>query len=112
MLKSNCLFQNTEKSFEYAKLLNEQYKDRHITQDHCIFFSALAINQNDPELSNQILSKLWPTSHEAIPTLRLLTLLQMYKFVDALKLLRSILLIYDNNVMPKSDFISNEAVRL
>ncbi|XP_031634542.1 pentatricopeptide repeat-containing protein 2, mitochondrial-like [Contarinia nasturtii] len=106
-----CYQQNTEESFKYAQSLNEQY-DKKITQAHCIFLSALALNQNAPHLTNQFLSTLWPSAHEAIISLRLLAFLKMHKFVDVLQFLRSILLIYDNNKTPKTDVISNEAIEM
>lgn len=104
--------QNTPQSFAYAKQLNEQFQDAHITQDHLVFLSALALNQNAPNIAEHLLSMLWPTAHEAITSLRLLSGLQMRKFVEVLRILRSPVLVYDNNKAPKEEIISNEVVWL
>ncbi|XP_055315923.1 uncharacterized protein LOC129575838 [Sitodiplosis mosellana] len=102
--------QNTDKSFDYAKQLNDQYKDLHITQDHLVFLSALALNQNNPHIAEEQLLTLWPSAHQAIPTLRLIALIRMHKFVDALQVLRSLLLVYDESRTEKDDVVSSEAI--
>lgn len=104
------IFQNTEKSFNYAKQLNEQYKNFHITQDHLVFLSALALNQNAPHITDELLLTLWPTAHEAIPTLRFLALIRMQKFTNALQLLRALMIAYDDNRTEKTEIVSYEAV--
>lgn len=104
-------FQNTAKSFDYATQLHDQYKDLHITQDHLVFLSALALNQNAPHIAEQLLPTLWPSAHEAIPSLRVIALIRMQKFVDALQILRSVLVVYDDSRTQKNDVISREAVR-
>lgn len=104
------IFQNTEQSFNYAKQLNNQYKDLHITQDHLVFLSALAINQNAPHIADELLLTLWPTAHEAIPTLRLLALIRMQKFTNAIQLLRALMIVYDENRIKKTEIVSYEAV--
>lgn len=107
---SLSIFQNTEQSFNYAKQLNNQYKDLHITQDHLVFLSALALNQNASNIADELLLTLWPTSHEAIPTLRLLALIRMQKFTNAIKLLRTLMTVYDDNRIKKTEIVSYEAV--
>lgn len=104
------LFQNTSESFEYAKQLHEQYSSSHITQDHLIFLSALALNQNAPDATIRYLSVLWPTSHVAIHSLRLSALLQMHRFLDLIQMLRSILVQFDNNQVEKTEVISSDVV--
>lgn len=82
----------------------------HASQDHLIYFSALALNQNAPNLTYGLLSTLWPKAHEAIASLRLIALIQMRKFEDSLQMMRSILLVFDNNRAPKSEVIALEVV--
>lgn len=84
----------------------------HITQDHLVFLSALAIDQNAPNVANELLQTLWPTAHQAIPSLRLHALLQMRKFLDSLQILRSILVVFDNNQSSKNEMIALEIVRI
>lgn len=112
LIECEFSLQNTPQSFAYAKQLNEQFQDAHITQDHLVFLSALALNQNAPNIAEHLLSMLWPTAHEAITSLRLLSALQMRKFVEVLRILRSPVLVYDNNKAPKEETISNEVVWL
>lgn len=102
--------QNTDVSFEYAKQLHDQYSKEHITQEHLIFLSALAIDQNAPNVANELLQQLWSTAHQAIPSLRLNALMQMRKFLDALQMLRSILVVFDNNRSQKDELIALEVV--
>lgn len=92
--------------------MNDEYSDKNITLDHLIFLAALALNQNAPQLTNQILYTLWQTSHEAIPSLRLISLIQMHQFTEALQLMRSHLMVYDNNRAPKSVVFSAEIVSI
>lgn len=76
-----------------------------------VFLSALALNQSAPHIAEQLLLTLWPTAHEAIPSLRVIALIHMQKFVDALQVLRSLMVVYDENRTQKNDVISSEAVR-
>lgn len=107
----SCCLQNTDKSYAFAKQLHEQYSDAHITQDHLIFLSALAIDQGAPHVAIEILNtQLWPTAHQAIPSLRLNALMQMQKFLDALQIMRTILVVFDNNRSPKNEVIAIDVV--
>lgn len=105
------IFQNTPESFKYAMELENQYRDAHITQEHLTFLSALALNQSAPHVAEKLLLALWPISHISIPSLRLIAYIQMHKFIDALQLFRSILVVFDYNRSPKTEVFSNEAVR-
>lgn len=92
--------------------MHEQYSDAHITQDHLIFLSALALNQNAADVATKYLSTLWPTTHMAISSLRISALLQMHRFVDLLHILRSILVTFDDKQTPKTDVIASDVVRI
>lgn len=61
-------------------------------------------------MANELLQTLWPTAHQAIPSLRLNALMQMRKFLESLQILRSILVVFDNNRNPKNEVIALEVV--
>lgn len=90
--------------------MHDQFSGDHITQDHLVFLSALANDQNAPNVANELIQTLWPTAHQAIPSIRLSALMQMRKFLDSLQLLRSILVVFDNNRIPKEQVIALEVV--
>lgn len=75
-----------------------------------MFLSALALNQNAPNMANKYLTTLWPTAHEAIASLKLNALLQMRRFADSLQMLRSILVVFDNQRTPKAEVIAQDVV--
>lgn len=106
------MFQNTERSFAYARQLNDQCST-HITQDHLIFLSALALRQNAAHIAEQLLSTLWPTAHKAIPSLRIMAMLEMRKFVEVLRIMQSIstVMVYDEKKTAKKEIICSEVVR-
>lgn len=106
------IIKNSPESFKYAIKLENQYSDAHITQEHLPFLSALALNQATPHIADKLLLSLWPIAHASVPSLRLIAMLQMNKFIEALQLLRSILVVCDSNRSPKTEVISIEAVRL
>lgn len=72
----------------------------------------MALNQNAPNEASKYLSTLWPTAHEAVASLRLNALLKMHRYVDALQMLRSILVVFDNNRCPKCQVIAREVVSI
>lgn len=80
--------------------------------EHLVFLSALALKQNAPHIADQLCSVYWPAAHESIASIRLLALLQMRKFTDFLQILRSIMLVFDNNQVPKNEVISDEVVKI
>lgn len=92
--------------------MHEQFSESHITRDHLIFLSALALHQNAPDLATKYLSYLWPTTHVAINSLRISALLRMRRFVDSLQIIRSILMACDNNQTPKADVIAFDVVNI
>lgn len=77
-----------------------------------VFLSALALKQNAQHIADQLCSTYWPSKHEAIASIRLLALLQMRKFTDFLQILRSIMLVFDDNQVPKNEVISDEVVKI
>lgn len=90
--------------------MHDQHSGEHITQEHLIFLSALANDQSAPNVANELLQTLWPTAHQAIPSLRLNALMQMRKFLQALQILRSILVVFDNNQSSKNEVIALDVV--
>lgn len=77
-----------------------------------VFLSALALKQNAPHIAEQLSSTYWPSAHESIASIRLLALIQMRKFTEFLKILRSIMLVYDDNQVTKNEVISDEVVKI
>lgn len=61
-------------------------------------------------MTNELLQTLWPSAHQAIPSLRLNALMQMRKFLQALQILRSILVVFDNNQSSKNEVIALDVV--
>lgn len=90
--------------------MHDQYSSEHITQEHLIFLSALAIDENAPNVAIELLQQLWPTAHPAIPSLRLNALLHMRKFLESIQMLRSILVVFDNNRSQKDEVIAVDVV--
>jgi hypothetical protein len=85
--------QNTPEKYQYALELLKSAREvgSVVTRRGCTFFSALAINQNQPEVALEVLSLASQSNYITVRNLRIMALTKMGRLEDVFPILRLML---------------------